>query len=189
MPPALIDATTSIEDKTFWQNAGFDPIGILSAALDTVTGNARGASTITQQLVRNRLLPDSAFAGSTYERKIREIIQSIRLTQELPPGVAGKQQIMEAYLNQNFYGNQSYGIAAAAQSYFGITDLSKLDPGPVGDPGRHPPVAVGLRPGPERRRAVQRGGRQRGRLPGRQDPAGRARPTPRSSSAATTSST
>ncbi len=127
MPPALIDATTSIEDKTFWQNAGFDPIGILSAAVDTVTGKARGASTITQQLVRNRLLPDSAFAGSTYERKIREIIQSIRLTQELPPGVAGKQQIMEAYLNQNFYGNQSYGIAAAAESYFGITDLSKLD--------------------------------------------------------------
>jgi len=127
MPPALIDATTSIEDKTFWQNAGFDPIGIISAAVDTVTGKARGASTITQQLVRNRLLPQSAFAGSTYERKIREIIQSIRLTQELPPGVAGKQQIMEAYLNQNFYGNQSYGIAAAAQSYFGVTDLSKLD--------------------------------------------------------------
>ena len=127
MPPALVDATTSVEDKTFWQNAGFDPIGILSAALDTVTGNARGASTITQQLVRGRLLPDSAFAGSTYERKIREIIQSIRLTQELPPGVAGKQQIMAAYLNQNFYGNQSYGVAAAAQSYFGITDLSKLD--------------------------------------------------------------
>ncbi len=127
MPPALIDATTSIEDKTFWQNAGFDPIGIISAAVDTLTGRARGASTITQQLVRNRLLPQSAFAGSTYERKIREIIQSIRLTQELPSGVAGKQQIMEAYLNQNFYGNQSYGIAAAAQSYFGITDLSKLD--------------------------------------------------------------
>jgi membrane peptidoglycan carboxypeptidase len=127
MPPALIDATTSIEDKTFWQNAGFDPIGILSAAADTLTGKARGASTITQQLVRNRLLPDSAFAGTTYERKFREIIQSIRLTQELPSGVAGKQQIMEAYLNQNFYGNQSYGIAAAAESYFGISDLSKLD--------------------------------------------------------------
>jgi len=127
IPPALVDATTSIEDKTFWQNAGFDPIGILSAALDTVTGNARGASTITQQLVRGRLLPDSAFAGSTYERKIREIIQSIRLTQELPPGDAGKQEIMAAYLNQNFYGNQSYGIAAAAESYFGITDLTKLD--------------------------------------------------------------
>ena len=127
LPPVLIDATTSTEDKTFWQNAGFDPIGILSAAADTLTGKARGASTITQQLVRARLLPTSVLDESTYERKIREIIQSIRLTQELPPGVAGKQQIMEAYLNQNFYGNQSYGIAAAAESYFGITDLSKLD--------------------------------------------------------------
>ncbi len=127
IPPVMVDATTSIEDKTFWQNAGFDPIGIVSAAVDTVTGKPRGASTITQQLVRNALLPQDALSGSTYERKIREIIQSIRLTQELPPGVAGKQQIMAAYLNQNFYGNQSYGIAAAAESYFGITDLSKLD--------------------------------------------------------------
>jgi membrane peptidoglycan carboxypeptidase len=127
IPPVLIDATTSTEDKTFWQNAGFDPIGILSAAVATVTGQPRGASTITQQLVRARLLPTSVLNETTYERKIREIIQSIRLTQELPPGVAGKQQIMAAYLNQNFYGNQSYGIAAAAQSYFGITDLTKLD--------------------------------------------------------------
>ena len=127
IPPVLIDATTSTEDKTFWQNAGFDPIGILSAAVATVTGQPRGASTITQQLVRARLLPTSVLNETTYERKIREIIQSIRLTQELPPGVAGKQQIMAAYLNQNFYGNQSYGVAAAAQSYFGITDLSKLD--------------------------------------------------------------
>ncbi len=127
IPPVVIDATTSTEDKTFWQNAGFDPIGILSAAVATVTGQPRGASTITQQLVRARLLPASVLNETTYERKIREIIQSIRLTQELPPGVAGKQQIMAAYLNQNFYGNQSYGIAAAAESYFGITDLSKLD--------------------------------------------------------------
>ena len=127
IPPVLIDATTSTEDKTFWQNAGFDPIGILSAGVATVTGQPRGASTITQQLVRARLLPASVLNETTYERKIREIIQSIRLTQELPPGVAGKQQIMAAYLNQNFYGNQSYGIAAAAESYFGITDLSKLD--------------------------------------------------------------
>ena len=127
IPPVMIDATTSTEDQTFWQNAGFDPIGILSAAVDTLTGKPRGASTITQQLVRNALLPEDVVAGSTAERKVREIIQSIRLTQELPPGIAGKQQIMAAYLNQNFYGNQSYGIAAAAESYFGITDLSKLD--------------------------------------------------------------
>ena len=117
IPEALVDATTAIEDKTFWDNAGFDPAGFVSAAIDTVNGNDRGGSTITQQLVRARLLPASAFEGSVYERKAKEIIQSIRLT-EAYPGVAGKQAIMEKYLNQNFYGNRSYGVAAAAQGYW-----------------------------------------------------------------------
>src|SRR4029079_3492706 len=75
-------------------------------------------STITQQLVRQRLLPPSAFEGSTYDRKIREIIQSIKLTEAFP-GQEGKEQIITYYLNQNFYGNQSYGIKAAAKTYFG----------------------------------------------------------------------
>ncbi len=127
IPPVVIDATTSVEDKSFWDNAGFDPAAIISATLgNALQGSERGASTITQQLVRARLLPKSAFDGSPYERKIKEIIQSVRLTQELPEGVAGKQQIMAAYLNQNYYGNQSYGIKAAALSYFGVADLSKL---------------------------------------------------------------
>ncbi len=117
IPPALVDATTSIEDKTFWDNAGFDPLGFVSAAIDTINGNDRGGSTITQQLVRARLLPPSAFEGSIYERKAKEIIQSIRLT-EAYPGVAGKQAIIEKYLNQNFYGNRSYGVAAAARGYW-----------------------------------------------------------------------
>ena len=125
IPAWLIDATTSVEDNTFWVNSGFDPVGIVSAAIATAGGNERGGSTITQQLVRARLLPASAFAGTRYERKIREIIQSIRLTQEFP-GIDGKKAIMAAYLNQNFYGNRSYGIAAAAKSYFGVDDLSKL---------------------------------------------------------------
>jgi membrane peptidoglycan carboxypeptidase len=123
--PVLVDATTSIEDKTFWDNAGFDPLGIVSAAVDTARGQERGASTITQQLVRARLLPESAFSGTKYERKIKEIIQSIRLTQEFS-GLEGKQAIIVAYLNQNYYGDQSYGVAAAAQDYFGVTDLRKL---------------------------------------------------------------
>ena len=123
IPPIMIDATTAVEDKTFWSNAGFDPVGIISAGLDTLTGNARGASTITQQLVRNRLLPDSAFT-TTYERKIREIIQSIRLTQAYA-GDEGKKQIIAAYLNDNFYGNNSYGIAAAARGYWNI-ELDEL---------------------------------------------------------------
>jgi membrane peptidoglycan carboxypeptidase len=124
VPEELVDATTSIEDKTFWENSGFDPVGFMSAAIDTIQGNDRGGSTITQQLVRNRLLPASAFADSVYERKAREIIQSIRLTEEYP-GAEGKQAIMEAYLNNNFYGNRSYGVAAAADTYWN-KDLKDL---------------------------------------------------------------
>src|SRR4051795_13008916 len=59
IPPVLIDATTAIEDRSFWTNTGVDPSGIISAAIDSVRGDSRGASTITQQLVRQRLLdPD-----------------------------------------------------------------------------------------------------------------------------------
>src|SRR6478736_2092336 len=125
IPGEMLDATTAIEDKDFWVNPGFDPAGIVSAGLDTVSGKPRGASTITQQLVRARLLPPEAFEGSTYERKAREIIQSIRLTQAFP-GEEGKKTIITAYLNQNFYGNQSYGVKAAAKSYFGksLADLT-----------------------------------------------------------------
>ena len=124
IPAEMIDATTAIEDKDFWTNPGFDIGAIVSAGLDTLAGRPRGASTITQQLVRAKLLPADAFEGSVYDRKIREIIQSIRLTQAYP-GDEGKQQIIAAYLNQNFYGNQSYGVAAAAKGYFGV-DLSEL---------------------------------------------------------------
>jgi membrane peptidoglycan carboxypeptidase len=127
IPPVLVDATTAVEDRTFWDNAGFDPVGILASGLDALRGNARGGSTITQQLVRQRLLTadQTAQTDRTFTRKIKEIIQSIRVTQAYA-GVAGKQRIMTAYLNQNYYGNDSYGVAAAAQSYFGksLKDLT-----------------------------------------------------------------
>lgn len=125
IPDGLIDATTSVEDKTFWANAGFDPFAFVKATLDTISGNDRGASTITQQLVRARLLPADVLAGDRYIRKAKEIIQSVRLT-EAYPGLAGKQTIMQDYLNQNFYGNRSYGVAAAARSYWhkSLSDLT-----------------------------------------------------------------
>ena len=127
IPPIAIDAQTAIEDKTFWENSGFDPAAIISAGLDSIRGRARGASTITQQLVRQRLLPSDLVQDPSRqaERKIKEIIQSIRLT-EAHPGVEGKKQIITAYLNQNYYGHQAYGIKAAALVYFGVSDLSKL---------------------------------------------------------------
>jgi membrane peptidoglycan carboxypeptidase len=125
IPPEMLDATTAIEDKDFWTNPGFDIGAIVSAGLDTLAGRPRGASTITQQLVRAKLLPEKAFEGTVYDRKIREIIQSIRLTQAYP-GDDGKRKIIAAYLNQNFYGNQSYGVAAASVSYFNkpVAELS-----------------------------------------------------------------
>ena len=124
LPADLLDATTAIEDKDFWDNPGFDLAGFIAASVDTLNGRPRGGSTITQQLVRARLLPDEAFADSIYERKIREIIQSVRLTQEYQ-GEEGKRQIITAYLNQNFYGNRSYGVKAAAVTYF-AKPLDKL---------------------------------------------------------------
>ena len=121
IPPVLVDATTAVEDGSFWDNAGFDTIGIVAAALDSLRGQPRGASTITQQLVRQRLLSENGSAQTELSatRKLREIIQSIRVTQAYP-GVDGKQRIIAAYLNQNYYGNESYGVAAAAKSYFGV---------------------------------------------------------------------
>src|SRR3990170_911541 len=131
IPPIVLDATTAIEDKTFWENAGFDPVAIISAGLDSLRGNSRGASTITQQLVRARLLDQELLQDRDriIERKLKEIIQSIRVTQHFgAQGDEGKQAIITAYLNQNYYGNQSYGVKAAARSYFGKA-LDELTPG------------------------------------------------------------
>ena len=127
IPPVLVDATTAIEDASFWENAGFDPIGIVAAGIDSLRGRPRGASTITQQLVRQRLLTNDSTAVTelSASRKLKEIIQSIRVTQAFE-GAEGKQRIMAAYLNQNYYGNESYGVAAAAKGYFGkeLKDLT-----------------------------------------------------------------
>ena len=129
IPPIVLDAQTAVEDKTFWDNAGFDPLAIVSAGIDSLRGNSRGASTITQQLVRQRLLDPALVQdpNRTLERKLKEIIQSIRLT-EAYPGVEGKQQIIAAYLNQNYYGNQTYGVKAAAETYFGIDAWPRSTP-------------------------------------------------------------
>ncbi len=128
IPKVLLDATTAVEDKTYWENAGFDPVAIVSAAIGSLRGDSRGASTITQQLVRNTLLDEDLVQDPkrTIERKLKEIIESIRVTQEFD-GEEGKQAIITAYLNQNYYGNQSYGVKAAVRSYFGI-ELKDITP-------------------------------------------------------------
>jgi peptidoglycan glycosyltransferase len=130
VPKIVLDATTTAEDRTFWENEGYDPAAILSAVAENASGEReRGASTITQQLVRARLLPEEYMTpgADRYLRKAKEIIQAARLTQAFP-GDAGKEQIVTAYLNEIFYGHDAYGVAAAARVYFGITDLAKLTP-------------------------------------------------------------
>src|SRR5215211_5952696 len=82
VPQLLLDATTTAEDRTFWANDGYDPAAILAAVVQNASGEAsgeRGASTITQQLVRARLLPTQVVNGDDrYVRKVLEVIQASR---------------------------------------------------------------------------------------------------------------
>ncbi|HYN69434.1 MAG TPA: transglycosylase domain-containing protein, partial [Candidatus Eisenbacteria bacterium] len=135
VPQLILDTTTTAEDRTFWKNDGFDPAAIVAAvaqnagaASDTEgLASERGASTITQQLIRARLLPAEYVADGAdrYLRKVVEVIQAARVTGAFP-GEAGKEKIITAYLNQIYYGHQAYGVAAAAKVYFGIEDLAQL---------------------------------------------------------------
>jgi membrane peptidoglycan carboxypeptidase len=130
VPRLVLDATTTAEDRTFWDNSGIDVPALVSAVAENASGTSdRGASTITQQLVRARLLPDDVvgLGSDRYVRKIKEIIQSLRLNDTFP-GEAGKERVITAYLNQIFYGHGAYGIAAAADIYFGVHDLADLTP-------------------------------------------------------------
>jgi len=130
IPPLVLDATVTAEDRTFWENEGFDAAAILAAVTENASGlSQRGASTITQQLVRARLLPEEYVApgADRYLRKAKEIIQSVRVTATYP-GQEGKRQIITAYLNEIFYGHDAYGIAAAARIYFGVDRLAELTP-------------------------------------------------------------
>ncbi len=111
MPPAMIQATVATEDPTFYNNPGFDIVGIARALYRVlIRGEEVGGSTITQQLIK---LVYKASAR-TPERKVREIILAQEVTRVYP-----KDEILEIYLNEIYYGNQSYGIEAASQTYFG----------------------------------------------------------------------
>jgi 1A family penicillin-binding protein len=112
--PDLVNATVSAEDSTFWTNPGIDPVGIVRAVVINVSGSgSSGASTITQQLV-GALYPDKINRFDiSYSRKIREAMAAVALNQEY-----SKTDIFTMYVNQIYYGNRSYGIEAAAQTYF-----------------------------------------------------------------------
>ncbi|WP_425043848.1 penicillin-binding protein 1A [Primorskyibacter sp. S87] len=121
IPDLVKQAFISAEDKNFYTHQGYDIRGIAAAGFEAVKSkgqNVRGASTITQQVMKNFLLSGDRRA----ERKIKEIILAVRLEQTLD-----KEQILELYMNEIFLGQNSYGVAAAAQTYFNKT-LAELEP-------------------------------------------------------------
>src|SRR5882672_3727804 len=119
IPKALRDATIAAEDASFYDNPGFDVRAVLRATYQWVRTGApqSGASTITQQLVKNTLLGPE----QTAQRKIKEAFLAMKLTRRY-----SKDQILEMYMNEILYGNRAYGIEAAAETYFGkpARDLS-----------------------------------------------------------------
>ena len=144
IPAACQQATIATEDATFYSNPGVEWRGILRALWINLRGGQTiaGGSTITQQVVRNLLLPPAERSARTVERKLRESLLAWRLTRTLP-----KTQILALYLNNIDYGNLALGLQAAAQTYFGKAaaelDLAEcaLLAGLPQAPGQHNPLA------------------------------------------------
>ena len=122
IPDLVKQAFISAEDRNYYSHPGYDVRGIAAAFVEAVQSRGqdiRGASTITQQVMKNFLLS----ADRTAERKIKEIILATRIERALD-----KEHILELYLNEIFLGQNSYGVAAAAQTYYN-KPLSDLSPG------------------------------------------------------------
>ena len=139
IPDMVKQAFISAEDKNFYTHTGYDLRGIGAAVVDCVASKGRGCrggSTITQQVMKNFLLSGDRQA----ERKIKELILAARAEEAL-----SKEKILELYLNEIFLGQNSYGVAAASQTYFNKT-LEELSPGeaaylaslPKSPSNRHP---------------------------------------------------
>ena len=116
IPLNMINAIVAAEDKTFFNHQGFDIKGITNALITNIKNifkktdsNYVGASTITQQLVKNILLNND----QTISRKLKELILSLRIERSY-----SKKFILELYLNEIYFGRRSYGIASAAHNYF-----------------------------------------------------------------------
>jgi membrane peptidoglycan carboxypeptidase len=128
IPKLMRDAQVAAEDQTFWTNPCVDFRGIVRAFVQNLSAGetVSGASTICQQLVRSRLFDSDLLSNDRrVERKIKEAILALRVGERYPDR-AGKEKLLEMYMNQVYYGNNAYGIAAAAQAYFG-KDITKTD--------------------------------------------------------------
>lgn len=108
--PYVTQATLATEDSNFYQHQGFDFLGMIRAVRNMLLGRGlQGASTITQQVVKNTLLTQDR----TIVRKIKEFILSLQLENKY-----SKDQILQMYLNETPYGGQNYGILTASRAYF-----------------------------------------------------------------------
>ena len=114
MPLRLQKAFIATEDHTFYEHKGVRPLAFLSVAKDAVrTGQIRGASTITQQIVRNIDTTEIDKDEITVQRKFREMVVALQLERELT-----KDEILELYLNQIFLGISAHGVESASRQYF-----------------------------------------------------------------------
>jgi len=147
IPDLVKNAFISAEDKHFYTHRGYDVQGMIKAALDAARGKRlRGASTITQQVMKNFLLSSDRSA----ERKIKEIILASRLEDTL-----SKDKILELYLNEIFLGQNSFGVTAAAQTYFNKS-LEQLTPEEAAYLAALPKAPSKYHPVRERERAIAR---------------------------------
>ena len=149
IPDIVKQAFISAEDKNFYSHPGYDLRGMAAAFVDAVKSRGadlRGASTITQQVTKNFLLDGSR----TAERKIQELILAPRLEASL-----GKEGVLELYLNEIDLGVRSFGVTAAAQSYFNKS-LSELSPAEAAFLAVHPKAPYSYHPVKNREAALAR---------------------------------
>ncbi|MEZ4334386.1 MAG: PBP1A family penicillin-binding protein [Myxococcota bacterium] len=136
VPPHVVDAILAAEDDAFYRHSGIDVVGMLRAAVANLRAGRieQGASTITQQVAKNIFLDPER----TYMRKLRDVALALEIEAKLD-----KDEILEIYLNQIYFGSGAYGIAEAARTYFGkpVTSLSVSEAA----------LIAGLPPAPSRR--------------------------------------
>ncbi len=117
MSPWTWKAAVALEDRNFFDNPGVNVRGLFRALASNLQGSAvQGGSSITQQLVKNVVIPPEERAQQSYARKLKEVVLAMEVTRRYP-----KDKILEWYLNYNGYGNLAYGVEAASKVYFGKT--------------------------------------------------------------------
>jgi penicillin-binding protein 1A len=117
VPLLIQNAVIAVEDQTFWTNDGIDINGVLRAAVKNLTSGKieQGGSTITQQLIKNRILNSK----QDINRKVKELVLAVRLNEKF-----SKRKILEQYLNTVYFGQGSYGVKSAVERFFVYSDPS-----------------------------------------------------------------